>query len=292
LNHSLGWKILFAVLLLSLFTQAPTVHAQTAAHLTVLVSGQSLIAGFNNTVTVTVVNNYSGYTAIYDVDIAMSIPAPLALIGDNHWHYNSIMYGQNATITMQVYAPFSAIGISYQGSVTGTYKQLGDISYTQESHDMGFSVTGWINLVLYDIQLTPSAVSQGGNTTVSGNLLNAGNLAAYNANVTVESNALAPGAPSSVFIGEVDPNIQRPFSLLVIFKQNLPVGNYSITVKVSAMDNNRPGVPLVAQGTSQIQILKATQPINQLPRGPTGLIGEIIGILRSLFNFFFGASYP
>lgn len=293
MTRSLSWKLLFAVLLLSLFTQAPAALAQSAAHLTVYVTGQSLIAGFNNTVTVTVVNNYSGYTAIYDVDIAISIPAPLALIGDNHWHYNSIMYGQSATITMQVYAPFSAIGISYLGSVTGTYKQLGDISYTQESHDMGFSVTGWINLVLYGVQITPSKVPQGGNATISGNILNSGNLAAYNANVTVESNTLNPTAASSVFIGEVDPNIPRPFSVLVVFEQSIPDGNYSLTVKVFATDNNRPGVPITTQGNFNIQISRALLTnVNQRPTGQTGIIGMIIAVLRNLFNVFFGSSYP
>jgi len=269
------------------------VEGQSAAHLSVSVTGQSLTAGFNNTVTISVVNNYSGYIAIYDVDIAVSIPAPLALYGDNHWHYDSIAYGQTVTISVEVYAPTSAIGTSSQGTVTATYKQLGDVSYTQEVHDIGFSVNGWINLVLYSIQLAPTVVSQGGNTTISGNLLNAGNLAAFNANVTVESDALAPGSPNSVFIGEIDPNIPRPFSILVLFKQNIPDGNYSLTVRVSATDNNRPGIPLTSQASSQIQISKATElPGQRGPRGPTGLIGEVIGILRSLFNIFFGASYP
>ena len=200
--RSLSWRLLFVVLVLSLFTQAPAAHAQSAAHLTVYMTGQSLTAGFNNNVTVTVVNNYSGYTAIYDVDISVSIPAPLALIGDNHWHYDSIAYGQSVTLTFQVYAPTSGIGTSYLGSVTGTYKQLGDIAYTEESHDIGFSVNGWINLVLYGVQLSPSKVSQGGNATISGNILNSGNIAAYNANVTIESDTLNPTAASSVFIGD------------------------------------------------------------------------------------------
>jgi hypothetical protein len=288
--------LVIAVLLVSLLSQAPAAEGQTAAHLSVNVTGQSLTAGFNNTVTISVVNNYSGYIAIYDVDIAVSVPTTLALNGDNHWHYNSIAYGQTVTINLEVYAPTSAIGTSSQGTVTATYKQLGDVSYTQEVHDIGFSVNGWINLVLYGIQLAPTVVSQGGNTTISGNLLNAGNLAAFNTNVTVESDALAPGtpgAPNYVFIGEIDPNIPRPFSILVLFKQNVPDGNYSLTVRVSAMDNNRPGVPLTSQGSSQIQISRATElPGQRGPRGPTGLIGEVVGILRSLFNIFFGASYP
>ena len=283
-----------AVLLVSLLSQTAVVEGQSSAHLNVSITGNSLTAGFNNTITISVVNNYSGYIAIYDVDIAVSVPTTLTAYGDNHWHYDSIAYGQTVTITFQVYAPVSAIGtLSQVGTVTATYKQLGDISYTQEVHNIGFSVNAWINLVLYGILITPTIVAPGGNATISGSLLNAGNLAAYDANVTIESDTLAQGSVNSYFIGEIDPNIPRPFSLLVLFNQNLPDGNYTITVKVSATDNNRPGIPLTSQATSQIQISKASAiPTYRGPRGPTGLLGEVISILRSLFNAFFGASYP
>ena len=286
--------LVIAVLLVSLLSQTTLVEGQTSAHLSVATNGNSLTAGFNNTITISVTNNYSGYIAIYDVDIAVAVPTALTAYGDNHWHYDSISYGQAVTITFEVYAPVSAIGTMTQvGTVTATYKQLGDVSYTQEVHNIGFSVNAWINLVLYGIQLTPTIVAPGGNATISGSLLNGGNLAAYDANITIESDVLLPGSTTSYFIGEIDPNIPRPFSLLVLFKQNIPDGNYTITVKVSATDNNRPGVPLTGQADAQIQISQASAaPIQRFPRGPTGLVGEIIAILRSLFNAFFGASYP
>ena len=259
MNQSILYRVLLGVLLASLFIQVPAAQAQSSAHLTVQMTGQTLTAGFNNTVTVAVMNNYIGYIAIYDVDISVSIPAPLALIGDNHWHYDSIAYGQGVTLTFQVYAPSSASGSSYAGTVTGTYKQLGDVSYTSEVHSVGLAVTGWITLVVYGIQTNSPQVSPGGNTTVSGNVLNAGNLAVYNANATVESDVLVQTAASSVFLGEVDPNIPRPFSLLLLFKPNVANGNYSITVRVFATDNNRPGVPIIGQGSFIVPVVKPTQ---------------------------------
>jgi hypothetical protein len=292
-NQSLLYRILLGVLVASLFTQVPAAQAQSSAHLTVQMTGQSLTAGFNNTVTISVMNNYIGYIAIYDVDISVSIPAPLALIGDNHWHYDSIPYGQGVTITFKVYAPSSASGSSYAGTVTGTYKQLGDISYTSEVHSVSLSVTGWITLVVYGIQANSPQVSPGGNTTISGNVLNAGNLAAYNANATVESNVLVQSAASSVFLGEVDPNIPRPFSLLLLFKPNIANGNYSITVRVFATDNNRPGVPIIGQGSFTIPVVKPIQSaFTGRQGGPTGILGMILTILRNLYNAFFGSSYP
>ena len=156
-------RLLFAaLLLLPLLTQTPYAYGQsTSAHLTVTETGQSLVAGLNNTVTVTVANSYSGFIAIYDVDISVSVPAPLVLVGDNHWHYDVIPFGQSVTVSFSLYAPSSAAGNSYQGTVTGTYKQLGDVSYTQESHALGLAVTGYINMVVYGVQFTPSQISPG-----------------------------------------------------------------------------------------------------------------------------------
>ncbi len=279
------------VLLLPLFTQLPDSNAQSAAHLSVSVTGQTLVAGLNNTMTVTVSNNYSGYIAIYDVDISVSLPAPLVIQGDNHWHYDSIQYGQSVTVTFPIYAPSSAAGSSYQGTVTGTYKQLGDVSYTQESHVLGVSVTGYISLVVYGIQFTPSTISSGGNTTISGNVLNNGNLASYNANVTVESDSIIPGPQNSVFLGEIDPNIPRPFSVLIVFQPNLAPGNYTVTVRVAVTDNNRPGIPIVSGASGQVQVIKPSQTGGGRGQG-LSVIGLILTFLRNLFNTFFGSSFP
>jgi len=286
------WLYFVCLLILPLATQVPFGFAQsTSAHLTVSMTGQSLIAGLNNTVTVTVTNDYTGYIAIYDVGIQVSLPTGLTIVGDNNWHYDSIYYGQSVAITFDVYAPSSSAGSSYQGTITATYKQLGDVSYTAESHTLGLSVTGYINLVVYGIQVTPSQISPGGNTTISGNILNNGNLASYNANVTVYSDQLAPGQTPSVFLGEVDPNIPRPFSILVVFKPGIQVGNYTFNIQVSATDNNRPSVPILGEATGFVQVVRTTQ-TGQRGQTRGGPLEAILAFLRSLFDAFFGSSYP
>jgi len=285
------WKValLLFAMLGCLIALTPPASAQTA-HLTVIETGQSLVAGLNNTVTITVINNYVGFIAIYDVGLAVSLPTGLTLVGSGGtWQFDSIMYGQSVTVSFQVYAASSAAGSSYAGTLSVTYKQLGDVSYTTETHSLAFSVTGFINLVVYSVQLSPSIVNPGGNTTISGNVLNNGNLASYNANVTVESNAIVAGPQNSVFLGEVDPTIPRPFSVLVVFVPGLAPGNYTINIKVSATDNNRPNVPILGQTSATIQVIQQTsQPV----RGPSGfsLIGLIIAFFRNLFNAFFGSS--
>jgi len=286
---------LFLVILAVCIVSIPSgsVQAQTTIpHMTVTITGQTMTAGFNNNVTITVTNNYYEYPAIYDVDIAVTIPTGLTMYGDNHWHYNSMQLGQASTISFQVYAPAADIGVTYQGSITVTYKALGDISYTSETHDVSFSVYAYINLILYGIQATPSIASPNGNATISGNLLNTGNLAAYDANVSVLSNIVVPSTLSSTFIGEIDPNIPRPFSMLVVFKSNIPVGNYSLLVSASAIDNGRPGTPYVVQGFINIQLIRSTVNPNQRRGGggPTGIVGVLFVILRYLEGAFFGST--
>ena len=284
-----------AFTILVLLVPIGVAEGQRPAHFTLTITGQTLTAGFNNNVTITVTNSYatkgifpSG--SIYDVDLAISVTSPLQMLGDNHWYYDIIPTGQSVVVSFQVYAPTAAIGNSYEGSVTLTYRELGEISYTEETHTIGFSVQGWINLVLYGIQITPSVTYLGGNATVSGNLLNSGNIAAYNANVTVESEALASGTQASLYLGEVDPNIARPFSLLVHFKKDLTEGRYAISVRVSAIDNERPSSPYNVQQLSQIELKKATvQPPSQ-PQQTGGVIGVIFVILRYLLGLFFGWS--
>jgi hypothetical protein len=268
------------------------VQGTNSTHFAVTVIGQTLTAGFNNNVTMTVAYSMSAYSSAsaYDADLAVSIPTPLQMSGDGHWHYDSIVPGQSVAVSFEIYAPTAAIGDSYEASVTLTYREIGDISYTEETHSVSFSVHGWINLVLYGIQITSTAAVPGGNATISGNLLNKGNIAAYNANVTVESEAIAQGTTASVFLGEIDANIPRPFSLLVNFRKNLADGNYSIVVRVSAVDTNMPASPYIVQQASQLQIKKAvTQPPSGFQPATGGPMETIFEILRVLYGLFFGS---
>jgi hypothetical protein len=145
-------------------------------------------------------------------------------------------------------------------------------------------------MVLYDVKITSTAAIPGGNATISGNLLNRGNIAGYNGNVTAESEAIAQGTTASVFIGEIDANIVRPFSLIVKFKKNLAPGNYSITVRVSVVDTEMPASPYTAQQVSTLQIkASVTQPPTGFQRNSSGPIETILEILRYLYGLFFGS---
>ena len=290
------------IVIISLPIGAPTtvpiakVRGQTIPPLlTMTVTGQSLTAGYNNTVAISLVNNYYntayGTGTIYDTDISISVPTGLTLIGDNHWHYDSIAYGQRVNITIRVYAPIAGIGITYQATVTATYRQLGNISSTSETHAITFSVYGYIAMIIYGIQITPPSSVPGGNVTISGNVLNTGNLAEYNANATVISPAVVPETSSSSFVGECDPNIPRPFSLVAVFKPNLANGNYTLTVQVSAIDTSRPGIAITQKSNVVIQVKKPTQqPVTQRPQSAAqSVIAIIYQALRDLYNALLGS---
>jgi len=298
MKRELSAALLVVLALSTLVLLIGRVEAQaTPAHLTVTITGQNLTAGFNNTVTISIQNNFYQSiqnNAIYDVDIQLTVPSNLSLLGDSHWHYDSISLGQTVVIPAVIYASTTAIGTASQGTLTATYKQLGDVSYTTETHTLSFNVYGWIDLNVYGTVLSPPSTTSGGNVTISGNILNSGNLAVYDANVTIESSALDPTVPASVFVGEVDPNIPRPFSLLAVFKSNLATGSYPLTISVLAVDNDRPGVAFNSTQTVSVQITPAqstSQPTTS-QSGGGGIIGIIIGILRYIWDTFFGSSSP
>lgn len=296
LGFGRGWtsrrmvRITLVIVMLFVALMLPTraVSGQTSAHLTITLTGQRLTGGFAGNVTITVLNNF--YAVIYDVDITLSIPAPLIVQGSNHRHYDSMTRGQFSSINFRVYAPVSAIGNGYDGTVIVTYKQLGDISYTQESQIVGLSVRGFINLILYGVQITPSTTNPGGNATISGSLLNSGNVAAYNANVSIKSDLIDYStSPGNVFIGVINPNIPRPFSLLIFFKSDAPVGVLVLIVEASAVDNNDPGSPYVVDQLSQIEI---TNPVPPSPgQSAPGILDLVMAIWRYLHDVFFGSLF-
>jgi hypothetical protein len=121
--------------------------------------------------------------------------------------------------------------------------------------------------------------------------LNSGNLAAFNVNVSVVSPILAPDIPASAFIGEVDPNIPRPFSMLIVFKQNVPVGNYSLTFTVTGFDQSRPGQPVIGRQIIPMQISRPVQRqvISRQGFG-SGPFATVLEVLLYVFDIFFGST--
>jgi len=199
------------------------------------VSGNHLTAGFNNTVKIELTNSGEN---IYDLDVGLTLPPPLTLSGDNHWRVPSVKKNGSLMIEVLVYAPASAIGNTFTASIVMTYKELGYVYYTTETHSIGFVVHGWVKMVAYGVVVSPAKAEPGTDVTISANLLNQGNVAAMYVNVTLlPAGSLILREESASYVGQVDPNSPAPFSLIASVDPNAKDGSYTVRVAVFYQDD-------------------------------------------------------
>jgi hypothetical protein len=204
--------------------------------LDVKISQNVIIAERNNTITIEVSN---GYKDLYDLDIGLSIPSPLAILSSsNHWRLSSLRKGESYRISFLLYAPKSALGNTFAGALTIAYKELGYISYTIETHNFNFIVYGWIEMTIYDLTILPQPITPGSEITISANLLNKGNVAAMYTNATIiPKDYLSLTQGSSTYIGQIDPNSPAPFSLMAKISPQAKEGTYPITLLIRYQDD-------------------------------------------------------
>lgn len=237
MSHRRTTACLAAILLLTLMTAdlMPDASADPVSELSIHSSSNTLRAGSNNTVTMEVVGIGK---LLSNLDVSLTLPQPLVLFGDNHWRRSNFGPGETIRLELMIFAPASAAGNSYQATVTGVYKEAGETTYSQESHTIGFLVRGWIDIVIYDLTVTPDPVSPGSTVTVSGSLLNRGVTAAMFTNITIE-----PQPPLIVtlqgvsYLGQLDPNAPAPFSVAADVDPAAADGTYSIRLAVYYQDD-------------------------------------------------------
>jgi len=199
------------------------------------VYGYHLTAGVNNTVKIELTNSGEN---VYELDVALTLPPPLTLSGDNHWRVPSVKKNGSLMVEILVYAPASAIGNTFTASVVLTYKELGYVYYTSETHSIGFVVHGWIKMVAYGVTVSPEKAEPGTDVTISANLLNKGNAAAMYTNVTLlPAESLILRGESTSYVGQVDPNSPAPFSLTASVDPNAKNGTYTVRILVFYQDD-------------------------------------------------------
>ena len=131
-------------------------------------------------------------------------------------------------------------------------------------------------MVIYNTIASPSTTVPAGNVTISGNLLNVGKISVYNTNVTVFSQALA--RPASIIVGQVDPNVPRPFSSGIQLRRDIAPGTYSITVSVAYTDAMATG------HISQISLRLVVRPAEPRPPPVVQKQGDILTILIQILR--------
>ena len=139
-------------------------------------------------------------------------------------------------------------------------------------------------MAIYNVIVAPSTTVPAGNITISGSILNTGKVSAYNTNVTVFSSILL--RPTPIIVGQVDPNVPRPFSAGVQLRRDIPPGSYSMTIMVTYAD-----IMMIGH-VSQLDVRLTVRPAEPRPPPVVEKRGDIltllIQILRDLFSVFFG----
>jgi len=139
-------------------------------------------------------------------------------------------------------------------------------------------------MVIYNTIASPSTTVPAGNITLSGNLLNIGKISVYNTNVTISSQALV--RPVSIIVGQIDPNVPRPFSSGVQLRRDIAPGTYPITVSVTYSD------AMATSHISQMTLRLVVRPSEVRPptvvQKQSDLVTILIQILRDLLSVLLG----
>jgi len=140
-------------------------------------------------------------------------------------------------VPVVIYAPKSAIGNTFTGTLTISYDDEYGNSYT-ENHNIGFVVRGQVSIVAYDWTIMPNPVSPGKKVSISATLLNKGTATAMFVNVSIQSNEiLILSQESSNYVGEVEENSPTPFTVSAYVKPDVQNGTYPITIIVTYTDD-------------------------------------------------------
>jgi hypothetical protein len=263
--------IILATLIVAIAVSGVQVGHASSSNLSVTTSGSVLVAARNNTLTIEI-TNVGKY--LKDFDVALTIPPPLVLFGDNHWIRPSFSPRESIKANLTVFAPSSAAGTTQQGSVVAQYKAVGEATLTTENHAISFLVRGWIDIAVYEVTVDPELVLPGQEVTISGNILNRGIVSAMYTNVTVDSDkTFVQGSVQPTYVGEVDPNAPAPFSVTAMVDSNARDGTHVATVSVYYTDD--------LQFNHVIEIPISFTVVSELPTTATtrtDIVGQLLSV--------------
>ena len=286
--------IIFLVLTISIVNLTTYVTGQQT-RLEVIGTPTTLKAGFNTTVVITIFNEFE---PIYDIDVSVSFQqsqtttiSPV-VIGANNWKFERIGMGENVTINPLIFVTESASGNAYPADILISYTRLGYISPSSETHTIGFYAKGQIIMIAYDFIVEIESAYEnnernsdnefprdlGSTVTVTGSLLNKGNIPAMFTNVTMIPNPiLILQSESTSYLGEVDPNSPAPFTLEAKISPDTKDGNHTILIKVEYQDQESKKHSFEKELTVYILKTQVKEPLSTSER--------IIGIIRQNLLF-------
>ncbi len=139
-------------------------------------------------------------------------------------------------------------------------------------------------MVIYDVALAPPITVPAGNITIAGNVLNAGKISAYNTNISIASPIL--GRPLTTIVGQVDPNIPRPFSFRLQLRPGIATGGYPIVISCTYADYY--GVNHISQFQARIVVRPPEPPRPPTTDRPSDPLSVIVQIIQEILTTFFG----
>lgn len=142
-------------------------------------------------------------------------------------------------------------------------------------------------LVIYSVNVFPSEVAPAGNFTISGSIVNTASSSFYNTNVSISSPALV--REPFIFIGQIDPNIPRPFSFPLQVRRGLQGSEFQIRILATYRDSL--GVTHLSSATATIRVQQREIPTRPVTAPQARGLSEIMAeILWRIIRFFFGLS--
>jgi len=174
--------------------------------------------------------------------------------------------------------------IDYLAIVTGVGKTL-YIANTCEVNVPVF-IAGTRYITIYSLTTSPRVIPPGGNFTLSGTIVNIASTTFNNVNISIFSPVLTRGS-QAIFIGQVDPNIPRPFSFFLQVQRRISNGTFPIIIYVTYQDSSL-GVIHVNSVTTfiHVQQIEVVKPI--ISSEKKGFTDVIIDVFLKLLKFFFG----
>jgi hypothetical protein len=148
-------------------------------------------------------------------------------------------------------------------------------------------IAGTRYVAIYDVVVVPEEVPPAGNITVSASVVNTATASSfYNTNVSISSPAFLKGA--YVFVGQIDPNIPRPFSATLDIQSGLPNGTYQGEILVTYLDSLN--VIHVSSISVNFRVQRQAPTPTVRPSQRVELMQVIVDFLWRIFQFLFGSS--
>ncbi len=262
--------------------EGPSKASQTFIKL----SPVTIVAGLNNTVTLTIANKGE---EIYDVDVTITIPPPLALLEGSRMTMETLSADGVVNMPLTIFAPSASAGIAVTGSVTIRYRPGRELKggvQVVEVHTFGLAIRGRLTLIMFKVSVSPEVVEAGSTFTVIGTLLNKGNVPARYVNVSLSSDGPFSFTSDSVsFLGDVLPHADSFFSLMASVRDDAPEGVYKVKILVTYEDDIH--VERSVERWVEVKVVRPLMVVAPRPQGPIETLLSYISTPTASLAMFF-----